>query len=103
MNMLLDFPMQFSVVYSMARGENQVSDLSTITYYNVNFHMQTIASFKTKEAAESYAAYERICRTAMIEKEKDWLTASEYAGIKSSVERAITVRKIDVHLSDGLV
>jgi hypothetical protein len=80
-----------------------MTNSDVITYYNVNFHMQTIASFREKESAESFASQERCRRSESLERQKSHLTAGEYRGIKTSVDRAINVYEVNVQMSDRLI
>lgn len=80
-----------------------MTNSDVITYYNVNFHMQTIASFREREVAENFASQERQRRSLSLERQKSYLTAGEYKGIKTSVDRAIKVYEVNIQMSDGLI
>ena len=77
--------------------------MSTFVYYNVNFHMQKIASFRKRHIAEAYAEYERNKRDRILESQRALLTAGEYKGLKTSVDRAVTVNEIKIEFSDDIM
>ena len=74
--------------------------MSTLVYYNVNFHMQKIASFRRKDLAEAYASFERKKRDEYLQRQKPMLTSGEYRGLKTSVDRAVTVNEVRIEFSD---
>jgi len=81
---------------------SKLRPVESTTYYNVCFYMERIASFKSEEAAEEFASYERLKRSLMLENGKQFLTSGEYRGLKSSVDYGVTVRKIVIEFSDHL-
>jgi len=80
-----------------------MTNSDVLTYYNVNFHMRTIASFRERSSAEDFAKQERHRRGDSLERQKEHLTAGEYRGIKTSVDRAIAVYEVNVQMSDHLI
>lgn len=62
--------------------------------------MQKIASFRRKDLAEKYAEYERTKRDKNLQSKKPLLTAGEYRGLKTSVDRAVTVNEVRIEFSD---
>mgnify|MGYP003626022491 FL=1 len=61
------------------------------------------ANFRSKEAAETFAAQERSRRVAKIEEEAGLLTQGEYRGAMNFATHGVTVRTVGLVFEDSVV
>ena len=64
---------------------------------------KSLASFRRREAAESFASQERNKRCAKIDDAKDTMTQGEYRGAINFATHGITVRTMSLVFEDSLV
>jgi hypothetical protein len=61
------------------------------------------ANFRSKEAAEVFAAQERSRRAAKVEEQSGLLTQSEYRGAMNFATYGVTVRMVGLVFEDSMV